>query len=99
MTASVQHQVEQHLKEIAGLYREVNATRPFDQMLSEREMDIAVRYALTPMTAARIGELMFVSETTVKGLLRRAFTKLGIESRAELPAALANATVSRRVAA
>lgn len=93
MTAavSVQAEVEAHLSSIAALYRQVNGSRAHGAALGEQEMRVAVLYALTPMTAERIGRQLFLSEKTVKTVLRRIFTKLGITSRAELPAALANA--------
>ena len=92
MTAptTVQAQVEAHLAAAAKLYRELNAHRPRGVRLADREVQVAVLYALTPMSAAAIGAKLHLSEETVKGTVRRIFRKLRINERAELPAALAN---------
>lgn len=87
---SVQSEVEGHLAAAARLYRQLNLSRPSRRMLADREMQVAVLYALTQMSAAGIGDRLGVTEDTVKVVLRRVFRKLSINSRAQLPAALAN---------
>lgn len=88
MTAAIQEQIDGHLQALHGLYQLLDGRGPTGQRLSEREMQIALLAATTPLTYEEIGRRLYISRSTAKTICTRAMVKLGVRRRTELPQAL-----------
>jgi DNA-binding CsgD family transcriptional regulator len=88
VTATIQEQIDIHLRALARLFQQVDGRRPTERRLSDREMQVALLAAATPLTYEAIGKRLFIGTSTVKTNVKRAMAKLGVRRRFELPLAL-----------
>jgi DNA-binding CsgD family transcriptional regulator len=92
-TADLQNQIDEHLKALTGLYAVVNGRRGTDTRLSPRELDVVTLAAATPLTYEQMAARLYISTSTVKTSMTRAFAKLGVGRRHQLQDALRSAGV------
>lgn len=86
--ASIQDEIDEHLRALADLFRVVDYRRRTGESLTDQQLQ-ACTLAAAGLSNQQIAARMFLTEDTIKTHLRRSFQRLGIKRRSQLALALA----------